>query len=119
MTGTRWATKKEAPVTEQNVIPALDMFGRELKEGDYIAYALTIDRSAKMGVYQVEALVPTECWGVYKMPGDADWRHGAHVLVKIKAKQLEVSYGSLNSKQVTLGMAHERAVRLDGKGPWK
>lgn len=102
-----------------DTIPATDMFDRPLKPGDFIAYALTIDRSAKMAVYQVDELVPTEQWGTYKMPGDKDWRRANHILVKVKATQLAVSYSSLNKKRVTLAMTNERAVRLDDKaGPW-
>lgn len=102
-----------------DVVPALDMFGRKLQPGDFIAYALTIDRSAKMAVYRVDELVPTRQYGTYKMPGDKDWRRGEHHLVKVKATQLAVSYSSLNTKQVTLAMTNERAVRLDdSKGPW-
>jgi hypothetical protein len=103
-----------------DVVQALDMFGRSLKPGDVIAYALTIDRSAKMGVYRVDELVPTECGGPYRMPGaPRDWRVGAHVQVKVKATQLAVSYGHLNKKPVTLAMTNDRAVLLIEKGPWQ
>jgi hypothetical protein len=99
-------------------IPAQDMYGRDLTPGDVFAYALTIDRSAKMGVYVVDSLVLTKCHGVHRLFGEKNWSQGEHTLVKVKARQVAVSYGSVNEKLVTLAMTNERAVLLKEKRQW-
>lgn len=99
-------------------IPAQDMYGRDLNPGDTFAYALTIDRSAKMGVYVVDSLVPTVQHGPHRLFGEKSWRHGEHTLVKVRARQVAVSYSSLNEKLVTLAMTNERAVLLKEKRDW-
>lgn len=110
-----------------------DLLGRKIKVMDYIAYALTVGRSASLAVYQVREVFDDKV-KAHKLTESYGWMNGEYPFLKgVKHKYVKHQYNSqlgeyeyfemqeaekakVDSSTTTLKMP-ERALILDNFNP--
>ena len=90
-----------------------DLLGREIKVEDYIAYALTVGRSANLAVYQVREVFDDKV-KAHKLTESYGWMNGEHPSLKgVKRKYVKYQYNSQLNKYEYFEMTPEEKSKVD------
>ena len=92
-----------------------DLFDREIKVGDYIAYALTAGRSANLAVYQVKEVSESNV-KAHKLDESYGYSQGNHwILTNVPRKYVKAKWNTKTQTFDHLEMTQEEKDKVDNK----